>query len=97
MAVVNAFNLYKKIVCKKKQLKFGKSVIASLLSSDIRIKEDLPQTSNTAAFHPHKSSRLSSQHYLPHIPSTTSKKKLLESALLFFLLIPWRLPLGRCR
>ena len=84
MAMVNAFILYKKVGGTKAQLKFQKSVIASLLSSDIRINEDLPQTSNTAAFRHHKSSgrsRLSGQHYLAHLPSTTSKNKLLESAL----------------
>ena len=77
MAMVNAFILYKKVGGTKAQLKFRKSVIASLLSSDIRIYEDLPQVSDTAAFHHHKSSdlsRLSGQHYLAHIPSTTSKK-----------------------
>ena len=77
MAIVNAFILYKKAGGAKVQLKFRKSVIASLLSSDIRINEDLPQASDTAAFHHHKSSdlsRLSGQHYLAHIPSTTSKK-----------------------
>ena len=76
MAMVNAFILYK-VGGTKAQLKFRKSVIASLLSSDIRINEDLPQASDTAAFHHHKSSdlsRLSGQHYLAHIPSTTSKK-----------------------
>ena len=77
MAMVNAFILYKKVGGTKAQLKFQKSVIASLLSSDIGINEDFPQASNTAAFHHHKSSdlsRLSHQHYLAHIPSTTSKK-----------------------
>ena len=77
MAMVNAFILYKKVGSTKVQLKFRKSVIASLLNSDIRINEDLPQASATAAFHHHKSSdlsRLSGQHYLAHIPSTTSKK-----------------------
>ena len=66
MAVVNAFILYKKVGGTKAQLKFGKSVIASPLSSDIKINEDFPQTLNTAAFHHHKSSdlsRLSAQHY----------------------------------
>ena len=76
MAMVNAFILYKKVGGTKAQLKFRKSVIASLLSSDIRIYEDLPQVSDTPAFHHHKSdlSRLSGQHYLAHIPSATSKK-----------------------
>ena len=59
MAMVNAFILYKKVGGTKAQLKFRKSVIASLLSFDIRINEDFPQTSNAAAFHYHKSSDLS--------------------------------------
>ena len=77
MAMVYAFILYKKVGGTKAQLKFRKSAIGSLLSSDIRINEDRPQTSNTAAFHQHKSFDLScrsGQHYLAHIPSTTSKK-----------------------
>ena len=77
MAMVNAFILYKKVGGTKAQLKFRKSVIASLMSSDVRINEDLLQTRNTTAFHHHKSSdfsRLSGQRYLAHIPSTTSKK-----------------------
>ena len=56
MAMVNAFILYKKVGGTKAQLKFRKSVIALLLSSDIRINEDLPQVSDTAAFHHYKSS-----------------------------------------
>ena len=66
MAMVNAFILYNKIGGTKAQLKFRKRVIASLLSSDIRINKDLPQTLNTASFYDHKSSdlsRLSAQHY----------------------------------
>ena len=59
MAMVNAFILYKKDGGTKTQLKFRKSVIASLLSSDIGINEDLRQTSNTAAFHHYKSSNIS--------------------------------------
>jgi len=77
MAMVNAFLLYKKVGGTKAQLKFRKCVIASLLSSDTRTNEDNPQTSNTTAFYHHKSSdhsRLSGQHYLAYIPSTTSKK-----------------------
>ena len=77
MAMVNAFLLYKKVGGTKAQLKFRKCVIASLLSSDTRTNEDNPQTSNTTAFYHHKSSdhsRLSDQHYLAYIPSTTSKK-----------------------
>ena len=72
-----SFVLHKKVGGTKAQLKFRKSVIALLLSFDVRIKEDLQQTSNKAVFHHHKSSdlsRLSGQHYLAHIPSTTSKK-----------------------
>ena len=77
MAMVNAFILYKKVGGTKTQLKFRKSVIASLLSSNVGISEDLRQTSNTAAFHHYKSSDLSplsGQLYLAHIPSTISKK-----------------------
>ena len=76
MAMVNAFILCKKIGGTKAQLKFRKSVIASQLSSDIRVNEDFPQTSNTAAFLHHRRSDLSSclLSLLAYIPSTTSKK-----------------------
>ena len=59
MAMVNAFILYKIVGGTKAQLKFRKSVIALQLKSDIRIHEDFPQTSNTTAFHHHKSPDLS--------------------------------------
>ena len=83
-AIVNAFTLYKKVGGTKAQLKFRKSVIASPLSSDIRINEDLSKTSNTAAFHHHKSfdlSRMSAQHYWLMSLQELQRKMLLNSAL----------------
>ena len=76
MALVNSYILYKKIGGTKRQVQFRKSVISSLLASDVRTNEDLPETSKP--FRHHKISdlsRLSGQHYLALIPATASKKK----------------------
>ena len=75
MALVNSYILFKKIGGTKRQVQFRKSVISSLLASDVRTNEDLPETSRP--FHHHKISdlsRLSGQHYLALIPATASKK-----------------------
>ena len=78
MALVNSY-IYIKIGCTKRQVQFRKSVISSLLASDVQTDEDLPKT-----FHHHKISdltHLSGQHYLALITATASKKMLRESAL----------------
>ena len=75
MALVNSYLLHKKIGDTQCQVQFRKSVISSLLASDVRTNEDLPETSKP--FHHHKISdlpRLSGQHYLALIPATASKK-----------------------
>ena len=84
LAIVNAFTLYKKVGGRKAQLKFRKSVIASPLNSDIIINEDLSKTSNTTAFHHHKSSdlsRMSPEHYWLMSLQQLYRKMLLNSAL----------------
>ena len=89
MAMVNAFILYKKVGGTKAQLKFRKSVIALQLKSDIRKHEDFTQTSNTTAFHHHKSPDLSPclLSTIGSYPFNNLKKMLLNSALFAIMLL----------
>ena len=75
MALVNSNVLYKKIGGTKRQVQFRKSVISSLLDSDVQTNEDFAETSKP--FH-HDNffflSYLSGQQYFALIPATASEK-----------------------
>ena len=74
IALTNAYLLYKKVGGSKSQLWFRQNVIRSLLMEDSR--GELAEADEMQPFYHHKSgdlSRLSGQHYMDLIPSTSRK------------------------
>ena len=82
MTIINSVFVHKKIDGTKQQLQFQKSIIVSLLMSDMQTSEDILPTSSKAFYHNEISDFFClSNLFLVHILVTASKKILLESAL----------------